>query len=319
MAGRRSIGSCRSGGASRPAGGSRRTAVPARGGGVNAGVARVRRGVAAALCLALLSGAAHAGERCRFEGDTDHAGRVSARVDVSDSPGGERTVDVRLDLRATVWWVLEVRYLVEEVSVWRGGVLRAVAVNTRSLSGGRVVRQLWDVFRRQGDTLAAWRVQARTLAQMRERHPGFVSHWDPAAFGAPWLGEYDAARPERRPDLDLPAADPATRTPLAMAFFWTRWLPERAGAVPVVLPGFKRDPVLVLDPVAGTAGADAPPGTRRQWEVALRHPALAQAPASRAQAWVGADQRLLGLAFELHAPAGAARGTVRAAGCDGAE
>ena len=222
-----------------------------------------------------------------------------------------------LDIRATVWWVIEVRYLVEEVSVWRGGVLREVATNTRSLSGGRIVRQLWDVFRRDAGTLSARRVQARTLAQFRQRHPAFVAHWDPAAFGAPWLGEYDAAGPERRPDLDLHAADPATRTPLAMAFYWTRWLPDRPGAVPVVLPGVKRDATLVLDPMAEAPGAGAPPGTSRQWAVSLHHPALDQATVSRAEAWVAADHRLLGLAFEAHAPMGSARGTIRAAGCSG--
>ncbi len=277
------------------------------------------RAAAAALCLTLLAAVAHAGELCRFEGDTDHAGHVTARVDVTPGPDGGRTVDVQLDLRATVWWVLEVRYLVEEVSTWRGGVLREVAVNTRSLSGGRVVRQSWDDFRRDGDTLSARRVQARTLAQLRQRHPAFVAHWDPAAFGAPWLGEYDAAGPERRPDLDLGAADPATRTPLAMAFYWTRWLPDRPGPVPVVLPGFKRDSTLTLAPVAEAPGAGAPPATSRQWQVGLRHPALDQAAASQAEAWVAADHRLLGLAFELHAPAGSARGTIRAAGCSGDE
>ncbi len=317
MGRRRTIGSCRSGVASRPAGGSPPDAVPARGGGVNPSRPPALPRAAAALCVALLAGAAHAGERCRFEGETDHAGRVEARVDVSDAPDGTRTVDVLLDVRATVWWVLKVRYLVEEISVWRAGVLREVAANTRSLSGGRVVRQSWDDFRRDGDTLSARRVQARTLAQFRLRHPAFASHWDPDAFGAPWLAEYDAAAPERRPDLDLPAADPATRTPLAMAFFWTRQLPERTGTIPVVLPGFKRDATLPLDPVARAPGAAAPPGTARQWQVALRHPALDRAPASDAQAWVAADHRLLGLAFEVHAPLGSARGTLRAAGCGG--
>ncbi|MGI4977857.1 MAG: hypothetical protein ACRYG6_13030 [Janthinobacterium lividum] len=309
----RTIRSCRSGVASRPAAGSRADAVPARGRGVNP--RRPAAPACAALCCALLAGPAHAGERCRFTGETDHAGRVEALVDVSDAPGGERTVDVLLDVRATVWWVLDVRYLVEERSTWRAGVLREVAVNTRSLSGGRVVRQSWDDFRRDGDTLAARRVQARTLAQFRLRHPAFAAHWDPGAFGAPWLADYDAAAPERRPDLDLPAADPATRTPLATAFFWTRWLPEPTGTVPVVLPGFKRDATLPLDPVARAPGPDAPPGTARQWDVALRHPALDRAASSRAEAWVAADHRLLGLAFELHAPAGSARGTVRAEGC----
>lgn len=277
------------------------------------------RAAAAALCLALLAATAHAGERCRFEGDTDHAGHVAARVDVTAGPDGERTVDVLLDIRATVWWVLEVRYLVEEISVWRGGVLREVAVNTRSLSGGRVVRQLWDVFRRDGGTLSARRVQARTLAQFHQRHPGFVSRWPAAAFGEPWLGEYDLAGPERRPDLDLAATDPATRTPLAMAFYWTRWLPDPAGTVPVVLPGFKRDSILMLDPVTQAVGTAAPSGTWRQWRVGLRHPALDRAAASRVDAWVAADRRLLGLAFEVHAPVGSARGTIRAAGCSGAE
>jgi len=274
---------------------------------------RVPALVAAATLVAAVPPAL-AAERCRFEGTTDHAGHVVASTVVAVAADGERTVDVLLDLRATAWWLFDVRYLVEEISTWRGGELRQVAVNTRSLAGGRVVRQLWDVFRRDGDALRAWRVQAKTAAQLRDRHPGFQAQWDPAAFGSAWLPDYDAARPERRPDLDLARAAPALRTPLALAFHWVRWLPDRPAPVPVFLPGFKRGAALALDPVPA---ATAPPDASRLWQVPLRYPALDAAVPSGAEAWVSADHRLLELAFELHAPQGSARGTIHAAGCSG--
>ena len=274
-----------------------------------------RTGRAAILCAAALvavSAAACAAERCRFEGTTDHAGRVVADTLVTTAPDGERTVDVTLDLRATAWWLLDVRYLVEEITTWRGDTLRQVAVNTRSLAGERVVRQSWDVFRRDGDSLQAWRVQAKTAAGLRDRHPGFQAHWDTASFGTPWLGDYDAARPERRPDLDLAHAAPSLRTPLALAFHWSRWLPDRLAPVPVFLPGFKRDASLTLDPAP--APSSEAPGL---WRVPLRHPALDAAGPSEADASVSADHRLLGLSFVLHAAQGSAHGTIHAAGCSG--
>ena len=271
---------------------------------------------AALLCAAALVVSAsplRAAERCRFEGTTDHAGHVVAGTVVAVAPGGERTVDVTLDLRATAWWLLDVHYLVEEITTWRGDALRQVAVNTRSLAGERVVRQSWDVFRRDGDALQAWRVQAKTAAQLRDRHPGFQAHWDPASFGAPWLGDYDAARPERRPDLDLAHAAATLRTPLAFAFYWTRWLPDRPAPVPVFLPGFKRDASLTLDPAPAL-----PAGASRLWRVPLRHPALDATAPSEADASVSADHRLLALSFTLHAPRGSAQGAIHAAGCSGA-
>lgn len=264
------------------------------------------------MALVASTPAVRAAERCRFEGTTDHAGHVVATTLVAVAPDGERTVDVTLDLRATAWWLLDVRYLVEEITTWRGGALRQVAANTRSLSGGRVVRQSWDLFRRDGDALQAWRVQARTADQLRDRHPGFQAHWDPASFGAPWLPDYDAARPERRPDLDLAHAAAGLRTPLALAFYWTRWLPDRPAPVPVFLPGFKRDAGLTLEPAPAV-----PTGAARLWRVPLRHPALDPDAPSEAGASVSADHRLLALSFALHASQGSAHGTIHAAGCSG--
>jgi len=78
-----------------------------------------------------------------------------------------------------------VHYRVEEVSSWRAGQLENVAV------------------KRGTDGLEAYRVQAKTLADFRRRHPGFVQHWDSAIFGRPWLSDYPSSPPERRIDLDL--------------------------------------------------------------------------------------------------------------------
>ena len=284
------------------------------------------RTLAAVPVLAVLVSAASpaagatAAEVCRFEGTTSHAGRVAVRTTVTPATDGRTVVDVALSLRASVWWVFDVQYLTEEVSTWRDGVLLGVALNTRTLDDGRVMRQQWDVFT-QGDAgLQGWRVQARTLAEFRHKHPGFVQHWDPASFGGTWLRDYAAAGPERRPDLDLPRAAmapgqwPRLRTPLAMAFYWARWLPPGGQVVPVFLPGFKRDARADL----AVAPAAAPPTGAWQFSrVRLHHPALGAGAPSEADAWISPDRHLLALAFDVHARQGAARGVVRALGCQG--
>jgi hypothetical protein len=275
--------------------------------------------VLATLAMAMSPWAgATASEVCRFEGTTSHAGRVAVRTEVATADG-QTVVDVALSLRASVWWILDIQYLTEEVSTWRGGELRAVAVNNRTIADGRVVRQQWDVFTPGAGSLAGslegWRVQAKTLAEFRRKHPGFARHWTPASFGGAWLQDYAAARPERRPDLDLPRAamPPGLRTPLAMAFYWTRWTPPGGQAVPVFLPGFKRDARvdLAVTPAGPLSGA------WQLWRVPLRHPALGAGAPSEAEAWVSPDRHLLQLAFDLHARQGVARGVVRAAGCQG--
>ena len=285
---------------------------------------RLRGGavLASALALVPVTRAAQASEVCRFEGTTSHGGRVAVRTEVT-SAGGLMTVGVTLSLRATVWWVLGVEYLAEEISTWRRGELASVAVNNRTLSGKRVVRQQWDLFTQGPAGLEGWRVQAKSLAEFRRNHPGFVQHWDPASFGGAWLRDYAAAQPKRRPDLDLPrsavppGAWPGVRTPLAMAFYWTRWLspgsvvaPE---AVPVFLPGFKRDARadLAVAP-AGSAG-----NAVQLWRASLRHPALSTGRPSEADVWVSPDRHLLQLAFAAHAQQGAAQGAILALGCQG--
>ena len=281
---------------------------------------RLRGGVvfASALALVAVTCTAQAGEVCRFEGTTNHGGRVTVRTEVT-SADGQISVDVALSLRATVWWVLGVEYLAEEISTWRRGELVSVAVNNRTLSGERVVRQQWDVFTQGPAGLEGWRVQAKSLAEFRRNHPGFVQHWNPAAFGSAWLRDYAAAQPKRRPDLDLPRSAiaagvwPEVRTPLAMAFYWTRWLPPGSGVVPVFLPGFKRDARadLAVAP-AGSAGSAV-----QLWRASLRHPALSAGTPSEADIWVSPDRHLLQLAFAAHAQQGAARGAILARGCQG--
>jgi hypothetical protein len=263
-----------------------------------------------AVALVTVAHAAQAGEVCRFEGTTSHAGRVIVRTEVT-SAGGQTTVDVTLSLRATVWWVVGVEYLAEEISTWRQGELASVAVNNRTLSEGRVVRQQWDVFTQGAAGLEGWRVQAKSLAEFRRNHPGFVQHWDPASFGNAWLGDYAGAQPKRRPDLDLVrAATPSdawsgVRTPLAMAFYWMRRLPP-GGEV-------KRDARadLAVAPASSTGNAV------QLWRTSLRHPALTGGTPSEAEAWVSPDRRLLQLTFTIHARQGAANGTVHALGCEG--
>lgn len=260
----------------------------------------------------LLSARAEAGEVCRFAGTTDHAGQVEVTTDASGHDDLLR-LDVAVRFSATSMLLAHIDYLAEEVSTWRAGVLESVAVNNRYLFDGGIVRQQWDVFQSGPDGLQGRRVQGKRLAEFRRQHPGFVQHWDPATFGAPWLGEYGRAASDPRPDLGLDRAEvrPGLRTPLALAFYWLRW-PGSGWDVPVFLPGFKGERLVDL-PVAASGWAG---GTLAQ--VTLRYHALDSEPASTATAWTSGDGHLLQLAFELHGSRGSAHGLIHAEGCQGA-
>jgi len=251
-------------------------------------------------------------EICRYDGVTTHAGHVVARTEVV-ATGGVTTVDVTLALTASTWLV-DVQYLVQETSTWRGGELQSLAVNNRYAANGRIRRQQWDVFVRGPGGLEAHRVQAKTLAEFQRRHPGFARHWDPANFGQPWLQDYAGAAAERRPDLDLPAPalQPGVRPPLALAFYWSRWLSPGGETVPAFLPGFKQNSRLDIP-----FGAVTPGDGWRRWQAPVRHAALSAVAASTADAWVSPDGRLLQLAFDVHARQGSAQGTIRQQGCEG--
>ena len=272
-----------------------------------------RAALLAGCALALVPTPSAAAEVCRYGGTVSHAGQVVAKTDVT-AVGGVLTVDVTLALTATTW-LYDVEFLRQETSTWRVGRLESLAVNARDSVNGRVRRQQWDVFLRGAGGLEARRVQAKTLDSMRRRHPGFVGHWAMATFGRPWLQDYAGANPERRPDLDLSdAAMPQDlRSPLALAFYWSRWLPAAGAGVPVFLPGFKQHMRAEID-----LGAVMPGQGWRSWQAAIRHSGLSATAASTAKVWVSPDNHLLQLAFDLHAPPGSASGVIRSQGCAGA-
>ena len=268
--------------------------------------------IVAALLAGLAALSPASAEICRYDGVTTHAGHVVARTEVA-AVGGVLIVDVTLALDASTW-LFDVQYRVQEISTWRGGGLQSLAVNNRYGVDGHIRRQQWDVLTRGSAGLEAYRVQAKTLAEMQRRHPAFARHWDSATFGQPWLQDYAAAAAERRPDLDLPgtAMPPGLRPPLALAFYWSRRLPPGGETVPAFLPGFKQDARLDVP-----FGAVAPGDGWRRWQAPVHHAALSAAPVSTTAAWVSPDGRLLQLAFDVHARQGSAQGTVRQQGCEG--
>jgi hypothetical protein len=256
---------------------------------------------------------ASADEVCRFSGTTDYDGQVAVTTDVAASDG-VTMVDVAVTFDSTTVFWLHVHYLIEEVSTWRAGELERVAVNSRYLLGGHIIRQQWDDFQRGSDGLEAHRVQAKTLADFRRRHPGFVQHWDPATFGQPWLHDYPFASPERRADLDLKGSPLPSelRSPLAMAFYWIRWLPRGGQDVTVFLPGFKTERLVDLR----IAAASSTGGTLLR--APLHYSVLSERPVSTATARTSPDRHLLQLAFELYGSRGSARGLINQEGCEGA-
>ena len=267
----------------------------------------LRRLTAALLLLA--SASAH-GEVCRFAGTTSRGGQVAVKTEIG-ARGEEVTADVTVSFKVQAWFS-EITYLGQEISTWRGGALQSLATNTRTVVDGAARRQQWDLFVHHGPGLHAYRVQAKRLADFQQRHPGFVRHWDPASFGQPWLQDYPAASPERRPDLDLPRSAPGLRSPLALAFFWSRFLAPGGGEAPVFLPGFKRN---ALTEVAW--GASAQGEGWRRWQSRLQHPGLDRSPPSVAAVWVSPDGYLLQLGAEVHAALGSGKTLLRAEGCQG--
>lgn len=260
-----------------------------------------------ALLLPLPVGAA---EVCQYEGAASHSGRIAVRTEVS-SAGGLTTVDATLALTVSMW-LFDVQYQMHETTTWRGNEVQGIAVNTRYRLDGRIKRQQWDVWTRGPAGLEARRIQGKSLDDMARQHAAFAAHWPVAAFGQPWLADWERAAPDRRTDLDLRPAPPGVRTPLALAFYWSRWLPRAGGGAPVFLAGFKRDALAAV-----AFGPAAAGGTAEVWRASLRHAALDVRPASAVAAWVSADAHLQQLAFEVHAPLGSGEGVVRASGCQG--
>lgn len=255
---------------------------------------------------------ARAEEVCRFAGTTDYGGRLAIRADAAIVDGALR-VDVRLQLDATPMWFVHTHYLMQEISFWQPDGLALLAVNSRYRVNSHIARQQWDVFQRGADGLDAFRVQGKTLADFRRVHPGFVQHWNPATFGQPWLQDYARAAAERRPDLDLRGMPASLRPPLALAFYWLRFLSPAGGVVPVFLPGFKAQKQVNL-PIAPST----PIGMGQSvWQAPLHYPALSRTEASTALAWVSADRHLLQFALDLHGMGRHARGLIRLQGCTG--
>jgi hypothetical protein len=232
-----------------------------------------------------------ASEICHFAGTTDYSGRIEVTTNVNARvTGGTPTVDVVVHFMATPWPLVHIRYLMQEVSTWKSDQLQSVATNSRYFVDGHIVRQIWDLFERGTDGLEAYRLLGKTLDEFRRKYPAFVRHWDAANFSQPWIHDYRLAGAERRPDLDLPASSvgPGLRSPLALAFYWSRWISRNGQAATVFLPGFKKDKRLDLTINAAESSRDG----QQVWQTSIRYPALNSAHASTAKAWVSTDRHL---------------------------
>jgi hypothetical protein len=262
------------------------------------------------------AGNARAGEVCHFVGTTDYAGQLDVTTNVNTRAiDGATTVDVIGRFVATPMPFVHLTYLMQEISIWTSGQLQSVAANSRYIIDSHIVRQEWDLFDRGTDGLEAYRLQGKSLDDIRRKYPSFVRHWDPANFGQPWIEDYRLAKAERRPDLDLPATSvlPDLRSPLALAFYWSRRIPVSGQAASVFLPGFKRDKRVDLT----IAAAEPPHDGKRLWQTSVRYPGLSLTHASTATAWVSVDGHLLQLAGSVQTDSYTASGVIRQESCNG--
>jgi len=259
---------------------------------------------------------ARANELCHFAGTTDYSGRIEVTTNVNTRrTDGMTTVDVIARFIATPWPLVHIKYLMQEISTWKSDQLQSVAANTRYLLDDHIVRQVWDLFDRGTDGLEAYRLQGGTLDDFRRKYPAFVSHWDPSDFGQPWVQDYRLAGAVRRADLDLPASSlrPGLRSPLALAFYWSRSIPGNGQAATVFLPGFKRDKRVDLTITAAEPSSDG----QQVWQTSIRSPALSMTHASTAKAWVSMDGHLLQLAGSVQSGSYTGDGVIRQESCNG--
>ncbi len=257
---------------------------------------------------------AWAAETCRYAGTASYSGKIEV-VSTASTANGETAVDVAARVSARSFGLFSWGYLYQEIGVWRGGELQVAALNHRSIAGGKIHRQQWDVFHRTAEGMTAYRAQAKTMEDFRARYPVFQRVWDTSMFGQSWLRDYPTEAAERRADLDLPRAamPPGFGIPLAMSFHWVRWAAPDQRVVAIFLPGFKRDsrvdiPVTFL-------GVEA--GGLTHLRATARHPQLHADQLSTGDAWITADRKLARVTFEARGTYGTARGEVVLQDCNG--
>jgi hypothetical protein len=257
---------------------------------------------------------AWASETCRYSGTTSYSGQVSVET-IASIANGETTIDVTARVNARSFGFLGWQYLYQEISTSRGGELRSVAVNSRYSVAGSIRRQQWDLFNRGPDGMTAFRVQANSLADLQQRHSGFVRHWELETFGQPWLADYAAASPDRRADLDLPrtAVPPEMGTPLALAYYWVRWAPKEGRDVAIFLPGFKKNARIDLH--VASLGLDA--NGQLHLRSAVRHPQLSDTEISTGDAWISPGHHLMRVTFDARGDHASAQGELHPEGCSG--
>jgi hypothetical protein len=221
---------------------------------------------------------------------------------------------VALSFRARFMLVFKVKYLAEEISHWRSGELQSLAVNTRYMVNGRIIRQQWDYFDRSKEGFAAYRVQGKNAEDFRKRYPGFFRYWSPSTFGQPWLIDYHVAEPERRPDLDLKnqAIPAGLRSPLAFAFYWIRTLQPVGQTVPLFLPGNKRQSRVDLS----IASPEPQSGQGRLWHVPIHFEFLRTSGNSQAMAMISPSQQLEQIAFHVSNESGSGSGLINRVNCE---
>jgi len=272
----------------------------------------MRRWVAAALLV--LPGVAGAAETCSYRGGGDHGARI-ALTTIAERNGGALRLRALWRLSAKPLPFYGFEYLVEEISDWRDGQLLRIGLNLRHFVNGRIRRQQWDVFEREGTGFAAWRLQGKRVEDLQAKHPAFVGHWPVAAFGTPWLEAYRAGAPEPRSDLSLPPGQaPADLVPpFAAGFYLPRTAPAGPQRVALFIPGNKqqnRADVMVAAP-------DPAPDGGHVWRIGLRSDRLGLDPGSEAQAVIDRAGRLGEIRFRLRGYGMTANGEIRLEGCSG--
>lgn len=172
-------------------------------------------------------------EVCKYQGKIDLGGTIHVQTTFSRDRQNPKNFTARsqVSLSASVlFWRVE--YFIDEEDSYESNPerLRRVDFNSRYILNGNLKRQTWDrsrFFDGPAPGLGyteAYRIEGTHPDDFAKRYGAFSEFFPVTALGENWQAGFDAAKPDRRPDLDFWPVQESTTTPITLDFIKSRFL-----------------------------------------------------------------------------------------------
>lgn len=221
-------------------------------------------------------------ETCKYLGKIDLGGSINIQTVFTRDKTNPKNFSARtlIILSASVlFWRIE--YFIDEEDIFDSNPerLRRVDVNSRYILNGNLKRQTWD----RSDFndgpapgagyTEAYRVEGTNPTDFAKRYGAFSEFFPVSAFANNWQPAYEAAKPDRRTDMDLRPVLESIMSPITMDFIKARFLDPN---LPHKFQGFMNGhpnpnaPLLELTRAPNpNSGSGSPSSTDVLWNVDL--------------------------------------------------